>query len=715
MPIWTTEIREIEKLAESLKDQFPDLGKELEQLLETGDANVVMLYSRRCLEVIVSDLCECELKRPRKTEPLKGIIDKLGKEEKVPQHIITSMDHLNSLSAYGTHPRDFDPEQVKPVLVNLAVVLRWYIKYKTQVPAEPATGNAGISTTRRILRKLRMRFVLPAGLILVLVLFYLFSSGSTLPFSERDRILITDFENQTENPVFDRSLYTAFTLSTSQSRYINVFPRSRMLELLGMMEMKDLEFIDEKTGKEMATREGINLYIVPSISEIGNRYALAVKILETKSGNLLRSVILYAETQEQILPALDQLSKKIRRDLGESRYNISGQDKPLVPATTSSLEALKLYSEGTDKLTMTDFKSAKDYFERALQVDSGFIAAKASLGIVNIEKFDPVVGRKQLSQAARKTDNLTERERLSILAFHATWVENDLPKAIEYVKTRIDLYPDDPAAHNNLGWFYWNTGDLGKAAEAYKEAIRCDRHLVLPYGSLLWMYLEYIGNADSALVWAQKMVADNPQSPWSYANLGSAWLCLGDLSKAEEAYSRAHDIDPALIANLYNLANVYRLLKHYNKAIETLKHILEINQSELLAYYTLGVNYQYIENPGEATKYFNDCKVKTTERLSKQANVTVGDYIDLACVSARLGDMDSSGRMFKKALETDSTAHINLARVYCLHGKTPETLDQLELAFKSGYRNLYWLKTFPDVDVLQYDTRFLNLLDKYFR
>jgi len=65
-----------------------------------------------------------------KTEPLKGIIDKLHREEKVPDHIITSMDHLNSLSTYGTHPKEFDPEQVKPVLSNLAIIIKWYIKYK---------------------------------------------------------------------------------------------------------------------------------------------------------------------------------------------------------------------------------------------------------------------------------------------------------------------------------------------------------------------------------------------------------------------------------------------------------------------------------------------------------------------------------------------------------------------------------------------------------
>ena len=124
MPIWSAEIKELEKLRESINGQLPDLEKELEQLIQTADANVIMLYSRRCLEVIITDLCECELKRPRKTEPLNGIIDKLHKEEKVPSHIITSMHGLNELSTFGGHPKDFDPEQIKPVLVNLDIIIK---------------------------------------------------------------------------------------------------------------------------------------------------------------------------------------------------------------------------------------------------------------------------------------------------------------------------------------------------------------------------------------------------------------------------------------------------------------------------------------------------------------------------------------------------------------------------------------------------------------
>ena len=130
MSIWTAEIKEIEKLYESFKGQIPDVEKELGQLIKSEDANVILLYARRCLEVIITNLCVCELKRPRKTEPLKGIIDKLYKEEKVPSHIISSMHGLNELSTYGAHPKEFDPQQVKPVLNNLDIIIKWYLKYK---------------------------------------------------------------------------------------------------------------------------------------------------------------------------------------------------------------------------------------------------------------------------------------------------------------------------------------------------------------------------------------------------------------------------------------------------------------------------------------------------------------------------------------------------------------------------------------------------------
>jgi uncharacterized protein (TIGR02145 family) len=178
MTDWSGEIKELDKLYVTFKGHLPDIVKEMEQLVRTDDPNVVMLYSRRCLEVIITDLCESELKRPRKTEPLKGIIDKLNSEEKVPSHIITSMMSLNSMANYGAHPKDFDPEQVKPVLNNLAIIIRWYLKYKdfqvvskSEPKEEKPEYLSREESAKEAPRSKKKTSLLVAGIFLLIVLF----------------------------------------------------------------------------------------------------------------------------------------------------------------------------------------------------------------------------------------------------------------------------------------------------------------------------------------------------------------------------------------------------------------------------------------------------------------------------------------------------------------------------------------------------------------
>lgn len=65
MKIWSSEIKEVEKLHESCKGEHPKLDNELERLIKTDDENIVLVYARRCLEIVIIDLCERELKRDR--------------------------------------------------------------------------------------------------------------------------------------------------------------------------------------------------------------------------------------------------------------------------------------------------------------------------------------------------------------------------------------------------------------------------------------------------------------------------------------------------------------------------------------------------------------------------------------------------------------------------------------------------------------------------
>ena len=547
----------------------------------------------------------------------------------------------------------------------------------------------------------------------IVVLFFLFYSGKSIPFTERDWIVITDFENLTDETIFDNSLNTAFSLSINQSRYLNVITRQRMQETLKRMKNEDRVHIDEETGREIAIREGVKVCIVPGISRVGTQYILTVKIQEAKTGAIFRSEILYAKSQDEIIEKLDQLSKKIRRNLGESRYEISGQSKSLSKVTTSSLNALKQFSLGIENHINLEFEKAIIHYENAIRIDTNFTSAKASLGNLLFERFDREKGREWLDQAILSIGNLTDREKYGILAFYAVNIENDLDKGIEYTKTRMELYPDDPIPHNNLGWYFQNQGHYEKAVEEYKVALRIDPYLMLTYGGVIWVYLENMGQMDSALIWSIKMIKYGPDNPWGYFNLGSSYVGMDEFEKAEIAYLKAMDLNPNFFLNQYRLAHLYKIRGMYDNAIEVLEEILRINPEETSAHYDLGINYNLMGESENARSHFLEFR-KIAEQWVNDNSGDPGSYIAYGVVLTRLGEKDAGWEIGKRALELDSTIHFRFAELLAVQDRKSEALDHLEKALENGYRDLVWLKLNPDLQLLHREVRYQDLINEFF-
>lgn len=118
-----------------------------------------------------------------------------------------------------------------------------------------------------------------------------FRTTPALAFAPHDYVLISDFENQTGDPVFDRSLGTALATSLEQSSLANVYSRARMKETLKRMEKPNVEHIDEGLALEIAQREGLKAVVVPSISGIGESYRLAARIRAVSSGKDIKTEI----------------------------------------------------------------------------------------------------------------------------------------------------------------------------------------------------------------------------------------------------------------------------------------------------------------------------------------------------------------------------------------------------------------------------------------
>jgi tetratricopeptide (TPR) repeat protein len=550
------------------------------------------------------------------------------------------------------------------------------------------------------------------AITLATTIFVIYGS-TTIPFTERDWIVISDFENLTDETILDHSLNTAFILSINQSRYLNVMTRQRMIETLKRMEKENSTIIDEETGREIAIREGVEIFVVPTISRVGTRYILTAKILEAQTANTLKSEVLYADSQDEIIEKLDQLSRKIRRSLGESSFRISNQSKPLKKVTTSSLKALKQYSLGIESHLRLDFKKARTHYENAIRLDSNFTAAKASLGNLLFEKFDRNEGRKWLDKAIVSIDNLTDREKFGILAFYAVNVENDLGKGIGYTEKRLGLYPDDPAAHNNLGWYFQKQGRYDKALDEYKTTLQINPYMMLTNSGINWIYLEYLGQIDSALTWSNRMITYAPDNPWGHFYLGSAYVGKNNFVKAEASYLKAGSLDPNFLMNQYRLAHVYRLQGKFDNAIDVLETILRKNPQEFSPHYDLGVNYNLIGQHETARSHFLEYS-KIAERWLEENSDDPKAFIYNGIVLTQLGDKAAGWEIGKQALELKEPIYFEFAQLLAVQDRKSEALDYLEKALENGYKNLIWIKLQPDIQLLHGEVRYKELIHTYF-
>jgi len=408
MKIWATEIKELEILHSSVKGHFADLEKEMERLISADDENMVLLYSRRCLEVIITDLCECELKRPRKTEPLKGIIDKLNQEEKVPSYIIASMHSLNSLSTFGAHPKEFDPRQVKPVLNNLATIIEWYLKHKAE-KAEPekkdkvserpndktaridgelegSTGSPDSNKEPAHSKKtLKNPFVIVFGILIIAIILYVVFDQFN--FFRKDKfedirdpegkisIAVMPFENQTGDTTlnwFQRGISSLIINGLGNSSELAVLDDQTMFEVIESMNQVYTAGISPSVAKEVAKKVKSETYISGSFQGREDTYWILVNLVNTENGNIIWTNKIEGNLKSSgYLDMADSLCNEIKNYLEiKALENIADFD--FREAYPKSAQAYRYFIEGMNLILAEDYEPAVESLKKAVEIDTTF-------------------------------------------------------------------------------------------------------------------------------------------------------------------------------------------------------------------------------------------------------------------------------------------------------------------------------------------------------
>ncbi len=430
---------------------------------------------------------------------------------------------------------------------------------------------AGVSRRRRFSQPILWTVAaIIIGLVLTIRFLY---PPKAVPFSKREWILITDFINLTGDDVFDRSLTTALTISIEQSRYVNVFPRSRVRETLQRMGRASADTLDEVLGSEIAQREGIKALIVPAISKLEDSYTLSTRIADPVTMAAFKTETKTVKGKGQILEALGDLAEEIRKDLGESILSIAGQNVGLPRATTHSLQALKYFVEGDRAWSLRKFDEAFSMFQTAAELDSNFAWAHLNLGMFYYYWNNRPQGDKHFDRVLSQLDRLTERERL----WYRSLIEStkgNLEDAISSLKIYLSKYPDASVAWFNLGNAYMKLEQNEEAISAYKKSLDIYPDNANPLINIATCYAK-MGRYNESLPYYEKTFKLHPEWMTS-GNLnheyGFVHVQMGELQKAEEIFNKMLPLGDRQKARGYrSLGILYMYQGKYSSAIDYLK------------------------------------------------------------------------------------------------------------------------------------------------
>src|SRR5262249_35895179 len=209
--------------------------------------------------------------------------------------------------------------------------------------AAAATAGTAVEVAGREWRKLCWRDVVYPLVVIVAIgagiLF--FHSRKAHALTDKDTIVLADFENKTGDVVFDDALRQGLSVQLEQSPFLLMISDNKVNETLKLMGRPAGDRLTPEVTREVCQRTGSKAMLTGSIAGLGSQYVIGLKALNCQSGDVLAETQQQATSKEGVLKGLDTAAVSLRSKLGESLSTVQEYATPLADATTPSLDALK--------------------------------------------------------------------------------------------------------------------------------------------------------------------------------------------------------------------------------------------------------------------------------------------------------------------------------------------------------------------------------------
>jgi len=405
------------------------------------------------------------------------------------------------------------------------------------------------------------------------------------PAGERTVAVLT-FANLTGNPADEwigQGIAESLTIDFAKVRGVKPIPREQMFDVQRELSNAQGRVVDERQSIELGRRLGATWVVGGAVQRLGDRVRLTAQTIAVDEGHSVSTVKLDG-TMDQIFELQDRLVEELvrtglQRELQSSEKRAIGED-------VRSPEAYEAYSRGMLNLrvaTQESTERAIALFERALELDTGYVEALVALG--------------------------------SALQLRGSFLS--LPHVLERSKALLEkavaIAPQHAEAHVRLGQTLVALGQVDAAEAAIRQGLALEPDSAVAHGQLarlLWLGRARIDDAIGHFLKAAELA---PQAGYTYLQLALLHALTGRLDEAERYAGEAVDLQQRAMSGTQGLivvgahtrlGYVHYLRGQYEAAIREYRRelnfltltdhalrdrsIIEVNQKLAAAYHRLG-------------------------------------------------------------------------------------------------------------------------------
>ena len=479
----------------------------------------------------------------------------------------------------------------------IALVLAWMfeitpegIKSTTAADTMPSTGGT---------KKYGWVYVVVAGGLVSIGLFFLgrytashvaaggLPGGQSLPAKS---IAVMPFESLSE----DKS--NAYFAEGVQDEILTRLAKVADLKVISHTSTQRFNSAPENLP-QIAKQLGVMNILEGSVQKVADQVRVNVQLI-----NALTDAHLWAETYDRKLTDIFGVESDIAKSIADAlRAKLTGSEQTqMSKRPTENSEAYELYLKGSffwNKRTGEDLKTAADYCQQAIALDSQYAAAYAGLAqtYVVIPLFAAGTPRDYFPKAKAAAQRAIELDETSAEAHTALGLlfcfsEVNFVEAEKEFKRAIAINPNYATAH------HWYGNALLVALGRFDEAIsECQRAVELDPLSLiinadLGGTLMIARRYDQAIAQMQRTLELDERFGYAHWNLGEALYLKGNAMGAIAEYEKARSIDddPQILGLL---GRAYADTGQREKVMELIRQLEERPKHEFVRGYIVALIY----------------------------------------------------------------------------------------------------------------------------